>query len=89
MLGEFISLLIGGAVIGLLGKLLAPDSRDNIPMWLTVICGIGGMNIGYWIYSFFGGDGSNGVDWTRWVVAVLTSALLVVLAAAALRRRQP
>jgi uncharacterized membrane protein YeaQ/YmgE (transglycosylase-associated protein family) len=86
MVGEIIGLLIGGVIIGLLGKLVAPGDKDNIPLWLTVVCGIGGILLGYWIYSFFGGDGSRGVDWTRWVVAVLVSAVLVVIASTATSR---
>jgi len=35
-----------GLIIGLLGKWVAPGNRDSIPLWLTVICGIGGMFIG-------------------------------------------
>jgi uncharacterized membrane protein YeaQ/YmgE (transglycosylase-associated protein family) len=77
---DIIGLLIGGVIIGLLGKFVAPGDKDNIPIWLTIICGIGGILLGYWIYSLFGGDGSNGVDWVRWIVAILTSAVLVVIA---------
>jgi uncharacterized membrane protein YeaQ/YmgE (transglycosylase-associated protein family) len=86
MVGEIIGLLIGGVIIGLLGKLVAPGDKDNIPIWLTIICGIGGILLGYWIYSLFGGDGSGGIDWTRWVVAILTSAVLVVIASTATGR---
>lgn len=86
MIGEIIGLLIGGVIIGLLGKLVAPGDKDNIPLWLTVICGIGGILLGYWIYSLFGGDGSRGVDWTRWIVAILVSAVLVVIASTATSR---
>lgn len=86
MVGEIIGLLIGGTIIGLLGKFVAPGDKDNIPIWLTIICGIGGILIGYWIYSFFGGDGSRGVDWTRWIVAILVSAVLVVIASTATSR---
>ena len=35
-----------GAIIGLLGKLVAPGDKDNIPLWLTILCGIGGMLLG-------------------------------------------
>jgi uncharacterized membrane protein YeaQ/YmgE (transglycosylase-associated protein family) len=80
MIVDIIVLLIVGTIIGLLGKLVAPGDKDNIPIWLTILCGIGGVLLGYWIYDLFGGDGSRGVDWTRWVVAVLTSAVLVVIA---------
>ena len=77
---DLILLVIGGVVIGFLGKLVAPGDKDNTPVWLTILCGIGGILLGYWIYTFFGGDGSRGVDWVRWIVAVLTSAVLVVIA---------
>jgi uncharacterized membrane protein YeaQ/YmgE (transglycosylase-associated protein family) len=80
MIWDIIVLLIGGIIIGLLGKLVAPGDKDNIPLWLTILCGIGGILLGYWIYSFFGGDGSGGVDWVRWIVAVITAAVLVVIA---------
>lgn len=80
MVVDIIVLLIVGAIIGLLGKFVAPGDKDNIPIWLTIICGIGGVLLGYWIYSLFGGDGSNGIDWVRWFVAILTAAVLVVIA---------
>jgi uncharacterized membrane protein YeaQ/YmgE (transglycosylase-associated protein family) len=80
MIVDLIVLLIIGAIIGLLGKLVAPGDKDNIPIWLTILCGIGGVLLGYWIYSLFGGDGSGGVDWVRWIVAVLVAAVLVVIA---------
>ena len=80
MVVDLIVLIIVGAIIGLLGKLVAPGDKDNIPIWLTILCGIGGVLIGYWIYSLFGGNGSNGVDWTRWIVAIIVSAVLVVIA---------
>jgi uncharacterized membrane protein YeaQ/YmgE (transglycosylase-associated protein family) len=77
---EIIWLIIVGAIIGLLGKLVAPGDKDNIPIWLTILCGIGGVILGYYIYSAFGGDGSGGVDWVKWIVAVVTAAVLVMIA---------
>jgi hypothetical protein len=38
-----------GLIIGLLGKFVAPGDRDNIPHWLTVLCGIAGVLIGYYV----------------------------------------
>lgn len=80
MVVDIIVLLIVGAIIGLLGKFVAPGDKDNIPIWLTIVCGIGGVLLGYWIYSLFGGNGSNGIDWVRWIVAIITAAVLVVIA---------
>jgi uncharacterized membrane protein YeaQ/YmgE (transglycosylase-associated protein family) len=77
---SIIGILIAGIIIGLLGKFVAPGDKDNIPLWLTLLCGIGGVILGWYIYRAFGGNGSNGVDWTRWIVAILVSAVLVVIA---------
>ena len=43
---EIIGVIIAGIIIGLLGKFVAPSTRDNIPIWLTILCGIGGVIIG-------------------------------------------
>ena len=77
---SIIGLLIAGIIIGLLGKFVAPGNKDNIPIWLTILCGIAGVIIGYYVYSLFGGNGSNGVDWVRWIVAIIVSAVLVIIA---------
>ena len=77
---EIIGVIIAGIIIGLLGKFVAPGDKDNIPIWLTVVCGIAGVIIGWFVYTAFGGNGSRGVDWTRWIVAILVSAVLVVIA---------
>jgi uncharacterized membrane protein YeaQ/YmgE (transglycosylase-associated protein family) len=39
---EVIGVIVAGIIIGLLGKFVAPGSRDNTPLWLTILCGIGG-----------------------------------------------
>jgi uncharacterized membrane protein YeaQ/YmgE (transglycosylase-associated protein family) len=79
--------LVVGTIVGLLGKLLAPGDRDNIPFWLTIACGIGGMVVGDAIYRAFGGDGSRGLDWTQGLVTVVTAVVLVMLAATLTGRR--
>ena len=80
MLWTIIFYLVVGTIVGLLGKLVAPGDKDNIPLWLTVVCGIGGMILGGVIYQAFGGNGSRGLDWTQGIVAILTAAVLVVIA---------
>jgi uncharacterized membrane protein YeaQ/YmgE (transglycosylase-associated protein family) len=82
-LGSLILLLIGGVIIGLLGKFLAPGSRDNIPLWLTIVCGIVGILLGNWLYvDVFGGTcATSGIDWLRHIVQIITAAVLVVIAA--------
>ena len=77
---ELIGVIIAGIIIGLLGKFVAPGDKDNIPIWLTILCGIGGVIIGWYVYSAFGGNGSPGIDWVRWLVAIVIAAVLVIIA---------
>lgn len=83
---EIIGVIVAGIIIGLLGKLVAPGDKDNIPIWMTILCGIGGVVLGWYVYSAFGGNGSNGVDWVRWIVAIIVAAALVVIASTAMGR---
>jgi uncharacterized membrane protein YeaQ/YmgE (transglycosylase-associated protein family) len=77
---DIVGILIAGVIIGLLGKFVAPGDKDNIPLWLTLVCGVGGVLLGLLVYSAFGGNGSPGVDWTRWIISVIIAAVLVVVA---------
>jgi uncharacterized membrane protein YeaQ/YmgE (transglycosylase-associated protein family) len=93
MLWTIIVTLIAGTVIGLLGKLVAPGDRDNIPLWLTILCGIGGCLIGSYLYAALFdcsdmNNCTNGVDWWRHVWQVGVAALLVVVAASVTGRRR-
>lgn len=82
-MGLILWTIIGGIIIGLLGKLLAPGGRDNIPLWLTVICGILGIIIGNYIYkAIWGYDNTAGFDWWRHIWQVVVAAVLVMGAAA-------
>jgi uncharacterized membrane protein YeaQ/YmgE (transglycosylase-associated protein family) len=101
MLWTIIVTLVGGLIIGLLGKAVAPGDRDNIPMWLTVVCGIGGMLLGSLVYWWlFGSDNrfdghkatwdnaTNGIDWWRHLWQIAVAAVLVMVAAAATGRNK-
>jgi len=77
---SIIGVIIAGIIIGLLGKFVAPGDKDNIPIWLTILCGIGGVLLGWFIYGALGGDKTSGVDWIRWIIAIVVSAILVIIA---------
>jgi len=90
-----ITTVVGGAIIGMLGKMVAPGDRDRIPFWLTVLCGIVGMLVGSYLYWWLFGhnndmfDGhqaepdnaTNGIDWLRHLWQVATAAVAVMVAA--------
>jgi uncharacterized membrane protein YeaQ/YmgE (transglycosylase-associated protein family) len=55
---------------------VAPGNRDNIPLWLTIVCGIVGVLIGYgWL------GGTKGIDWLAFFVSIIFAAVLVMIAA--------
>jgi uncharacterized membrane protein YeaQ/YmgE (transglycosylase-associated protein family) len=93
MIGTILTALIAGTVIGILGKFLAPGGRDNIPLWLTVVCGIGGVFIGSYVYAAIFdcadmNNCTNGVDWWRHLWQIVVAAVLVVIAAAVTGRKR-
>jgi len=88
--GGILWLLLGGVVIGILGKLAAPGNRDRIPFWLTVLCGIVGIFLGNWLYVdvFDFNANTARIDWWRHIWQVAVAAILVVGAASVLGRRK-
>jgi uncharacterized membrane protein YeaQ/YmgE (transglycosylase-associated protein family) len=79
---SWIGVIIAGIIIGALGKFVAPGDRDNIPIWLTIVCGIVGVLLGYWLMGYTGAAETDGVDWLRWIVSIVLAAILVMVAAA-------
>lgn len=78
---EWIGTIIFGAIIGLLGKFVAPGDKDNIPIWLTVILGIVGAIAGYWIWGMISAqENTGGIDWIRWIISIAVAAVLVMIA---------
>jgi uncharacterized membrane protein YeaQ/YmgE (transglycosylase-associated protein family) len=73
----WVFVIVMGIIIGLLGKFVAPGDRDNIPLWLTVICGIVGVVIGYGLFG-----GTKGIDWVAFFISIVFAAILVMIAAA-------
>ena len=72
----WVFVIVMGIVIGLLGKFVTPGNRDKIPLWLTVVCGIIGVLIGYgWLGE------TEGIDWLAFFVSIVLAAILVMIAA--------
>lgn len=93
MLGTILVTLIAGTIIGLIAKLIAPGDRDNIPLWLTVICGIVGAFVGSYLYAalFDCSDMTNctkGIDWWRHAWQVGVAVILVMVASTVTARRK-
>lgn len=89
MVGTILMALIGGTIIGFLGKTFAPGKRD-IALWLTILIGIGGILLGNWLYIdvFHFRASTFGIDWWRHIWQVGVAALLVVLLTSSVGRRR-
>jgi uncharacterized membrane protein YeaQ/YmgE (transglycosylase-associated protein family) len=87
-LGDLLVALLGGTVIGFLGKWVAPGDSDDLPLWLTIVCGVAGAAVGTFLYGQVFAPTTAGIDWWRHVWQVTVAAVLVVLAAAATGRRR-
>ena len=72
-----IGTIIFGAVIGILARLFLPG-RQQIGMIMTVLIGIVGALIGYWLAGLFGVAATSGIDWIRWIFSIIVAAILVV-----------
>jgi uncharacterized membrane protein YeaQ/YmgE (transglycosylase-associated protein family) len=70
MFDGILGYIIGGAVIGLLARLLKPGAN---PMgWImTILLGIGGAVIGGYVYPSHG--------WMTWAVAILAAIVLLAV----------
>ncbi len=84
--------IIFGAIIGLLGKFVAPGDKDNTPIWLTIILGIVGALAGYAIWGAISSPGNadtGGIDWIRWIISIAVAAVLVMAASTIMGRNTP
>ena len=59
---------------------LAPGDKDDVPVWLTLLCGIGGVLLGYVVSEAVGVKDTNGVDWLRWTIPIALAAVLAIAA---------
>jgi uncharacterized membrane protein YeaQ/YmgE (transglycosylase-associated protein family) len=79
MILEILGLIIFGAVIGILARLVLPG-KQNISALVTIILGILGALAGYYIWGAISNKGdTGGVDWIRWFISVVVAAILVVV----------
>ena len=81
-----ISAIIVGLIIGALGRLVLPG-RQNIPIWLTIVVGIGAALLGTAIARGMGLADTAGIDWTEILIQVVLAAVGVAIVAGYSSRR--
>ncbi|MFI5484952.1 GlsB/YeaQ/YmgE family stress response membrane protein [Micromonospora echinaurantiaca] len=81
-----ITALIVGLIVGALGRLVVPG-RQNMPIWLHMLIGVGAALLGTVIARASGFANTAGIDWRELLLQVLLAAVAVALVAGAGRRR--
>lgn len=81
-----ISAIIVGLIIGALGRLVLPG-RQAIPIWLTMLIGIGAALLGTAIARAAGWADTSGVDWIEVFIQVVLAAVGVALVSGLYGRR--
>jgi uncharacterized membrane protein YeaQ/YmgE (transglycosylase-associated protein family) len=77
--------IVIGLVIGALGRLVLPG-RQRIPIWLTILVGIGAALLGTAIVGPL--RDTDGIDWVELLVQVAVAAAGVALVSALRRDRR-
>jgi uncharacterized membrane protein YeaQ/YmgE (transglycosylase-associated protein family) len=72
---QIIGTIIFGAVIGIIARLVM-KGRQPYGMIITVVLGVLGALIGYWVWGLIGGGNTFGIDWIRWIISVVAAVLL-------------
>lgn len=90
MIGTILWALIGGTIVGFLGKTFAPGGKRDIALWLTILIGIGGIFLGNWLYVevFNFRASTSGLDWWRHIWQVGAAVVLVVLLTSSVGRKR-
>ncbi len=74
-MGQIIGTIIFGAIIGVLARLVVPG-KQNYGMVITIVLGIVGALIGYWLWGVIGNGDTRGIDVIRWVISIAVAAIL-------------
>ena len=84
-MGNILWIIIGGAIIGVLARLLLPG-RQNVPWWAVIGVGIVGMFVGDFLAGLFGVKETSGFDWIRHGLQILVGAGAIAAASSAFNR---
>ena len=75
-IGSIFGAIVIGLIIGALGRLVLPG-KQKIPIWLTILVGIGAALLGSAIVGSL--QDTKGVDWVEFVVQVALAAVGVAI----------
>jgi uncharacterized membrane protein YeaQ/YmgE (transglycosylase-associated protein family) len=87
MLATILWALIGGTILGYLGKLILPG-RQNIPAWATIGAGIVAALLGGAVARGLGLADTRGIDWWEHIIQLAFAVVAVWCTAGLFRHRR-
>ena len=84
---SIVGTIIAGLIVGVLARVVLPG-RQTYGWIVTIVLGILGALIGYWLASKMGVAQTRGIDWIRWILSVAAAAVLSVIFSAITKRRK-
>jgi uncharacterized membrane protein YeaQ/YmgE (transglycosylase-associated protein family) len=78
--GSIIGLIIFGAVIGAIARLVIPG-KQAMGWLVTIVIGVAGALLGYWIWGMIASPGNvdtRGIDWIRWGISIAAAVVLTL-----------
>lgn len=78
MIGEILGTIVFGAVIGLLARFFKPG-KQKVGLLVTLVIGIVGALVGYWLSGLMGLDKTNGIDWIRWLISIVVAVIALTI----------
>ncbi|GAA4418848.1 GlsB/YeaQ/YmgE family stress response membrane protein [Georgenia halophila] len=75
-MGEIIGLIVFGAVIGALARLVMKGNQNIGIIW-TIVLGALGALVGYWIGGMLGVGQTDGIDWIRWILSIVAAVIFI------------
>ena len=79
-MGELIGLIVFGAVIGVIARLVVPG-KQAIGWILTILIGVLGALAGYYLWDLIASPGNantGGIDWIRWLISIAVAVVLTL-----------
>ena len=73
---SFIGMIIAGAVLGALARLVLRGEQNISILW-TIVLGAVGALVGGAVASFFGVAHTNGIDWIRWALSLVAAIVAI------------
>lgn len=81
-----IASIIGGIIVGALARLFM-KGKQPMGILITIVLGIIGAVIGYYIAQALGVATTNGIDWIRWAISIVVAMILIAIYLAVTNRK--